>query len=131
MTPLYHPRPERWPQVSLRGFFVLVTLLCVSLGWWGVQVKWIRDRHAALESIEKGGWTTATPDGGWAAYKGNYHGAEFYWGVDYVEAPWSINMFGEHGVDKIVVCGDDHSKALRQELELLFPEARVILTDGR
>src|SRR6185295_8955432 len=35
---LYHPRPERWPQVSLRGFFVLVTLLGVSLGWLGVQI---------------------------------------------------------------------------------------------
>ena len=41
--PLYHPRPERWPQVSLKGFFVLVTLLGVVC-WLGVQFKWIRDR---------------------------------------------------------------------------------------
>ena len=32
---LYHPRPERWPQVSLKGLFVLVTMLCVFLGWLG------------------------------------------------------------------------------------------------
>ena len=38
MKTLYHPRPERWPQVSLKGLFVLVTLLGVFLinllpGW--------------------------------------------------------------------------------------------------
>jgi hypothetical protein len=31
ITPLYKSRPERWPQVSLKGVFVLVTLLsCAS-----------------------------------------------------------------------------------------------------
>jgi hypothetical protein len=48
MTALYHPRTERWPQVSLRGFFVLVTVLGVFLGWLAVQVKWIRDREKAF-----------------------------------------------------------------------------------
>jgi len=46
----YHPRPERWPQVTLKGCFVLVTLAGVFLGWLGFQIKWMRDRHKALES---------------------------------------------------------------------------------
>ena len=29
MTALYHPRPERWPQVSLRGLLTALTLACV------------------------------------------------------------------------------------------------------
>jgi len=29
MTPLYHPRPERWPQVSLRGLMIMVTLSAI------------------------------------------------------------------------------------------------------
>jgi hypothetical protein len=29
MTTLYHPRPERWPQVSCKGLLVLTTLSCV------------------------------------------------------------------------------------------------------
>jgi len=33
---LYHPRPERWPQGELKGFFVLVTLAGV-LCWLGIQ----------------------------------------------------------------------------------------------
>src|SRR4051812_8119982 len=48
MTPLYHPRRERWPQVSLGALFVLVSLLGVSLGWVRVQLNWISDRHAML-----------------------------------------------------------------------------------
>ena len=35
-------------QFSLRTFLVLLTFLGVALGWLGVQVKWIRDRHEAL-----------------------------------------------------------------------------------
>src|SRR5881296_2575500 len=54
MTTLYHPRPERWPQVSLRTLFALVFLLAIPLGWLGVQLKWIRDRHAASEWIDGG-----------------------------------------------------------------------------
>ncbi len=47
-TALYKPRPARWAtwRFSLRAFFVLLTLFCV---WLGVHVKWIEDRHEALE----------------------------------------------------------------------------------
>jgi len=32
MTPFYHPRPERWPQFSLRGLFFATTLAAVLSG---------------------------------------------------------------------------------------------------
>ena len=45
ISPLYHSRPERWPQVSLRGLFVLVAVLGVFLAWFGAQLKWVHERH--------------------------------------------------------------------------------------
>src|ERR1051325_8598191 len=33
---LYHPRPERWPQFSLRGLLLTLTILSV---WLGVKVQ--------------------------------------------------------------------------------------------
>ena len=45
MTDVYLPRPGRLslPRYSLRTLLVSLTLLGV---WLGVQVKWIKDRHA-------------------------------------------------------------------------------------
>src|SRR5713101_1137558 len=40
---------RRWFRFSLRTLFVLLTLFCV---WLGVQVKWIQDRHKALDWVE-------------------------------------------------------------------------------
>jgi hypothetical protein len=34
MTTLYHPRPERWPQFTLRGLLALVTVLGCALGFY-------------------------------------------------------------------------------------------------
>jgi len=31
MTALYHPRPERWPQVSLKGLLIAVTLAALLM----------------------------------------------------------------------------------------------------
>ena len=104
MTPVYHPRPERWPQwrFSLRTFFVVLTIFGV---WLGVQVKWIHDRHEALE-LE---WVCP--------------GA--YVDVDYRPAPWSIRLV-EPGVPYISIDPDvaqDPEKV--SELKKLFPEAIV------
>ena len=55
-------QPERrWFSYSLRTLLAVVTLLCV---WLAVQIKWIRDRHAALENrlrpkTEDSAWTLA------------------------------------------------------------------------
>ena len=45
MTNLYKPRPERWPQVSLRGLLVLTAVAAILLpsaiatyrAWWNSQ----------------------------------------------------------------------------------------------
>ena len=33
MSTLYKPRPERWPQFSLRGLLVALTLAVLSMPW--------------------------------------------------------------------------------------------------
>jgi len=33
MTILYHPRPERWPQFTLRGLLIAVTVSAMLLPW--------------------------------------------------------------------------------------------------
>ena len=99
---IYHPRPERWPQVSLRGVLVTVTLLCV---WLGVQVKWIRDRHEA--------------------YFGNGVMPNPFSNTD---APWSLRLFGEEGVDMIDVRRD--AKFTAERVRVLFPEASVSEVDA-
>jgi hypothetical protein len=102
MTPLYKPRPERWPQFTLRTFFVLFTLLCVFLGWLGVQVKWIRNRREALEQVS---WMVGRPSCP-------------------ARAPWGMRILGEPGVARIWV-GIENVERMH-ELQLLFPEALVI-----
>jgi len=58
---LYETTPpvrRRWFRFSLRTLLVVVLLLAVPLAWMGVQLKWIRDRHAFrlkhLTSIQGG-----------------------------------------------------------------------------
>ena len=40
----------RWFQFSLRTLLILVTGLRLWIGW---QLKWIRDRHVAIEWVER------------------------------------------------------------------------------
>jgi len=95
-APLYHPCPERWPQVSLKGFFVLVTIFGV---WLGVQVKWIRDRHDALKEVE---WVADDADS------------------PAPPAPSSLWIFGEQGVERITVPDSEVDR-----FRVLFPEAQI------
>src|SRR5262245_9788331 len=83
----YHPRPERWPQVSLRGLLVVVTVACVSLGWLAVQVKWIKDRHDAIYRSPK------------------YVFVHLDWNERGV-APLSLRIFGERGLLRIEIDSD-------------------------
>ena len=97
------PSRRRWFRFSLRTFFVLVAIFGV---WLGVQVKWIRDRHEAVDRLRFG-----MEDGG--------------------SAPWSLRIFGGPGYKSvaIVVNDPDHPTADQQrtkrEVERLFPEAEV------
>src|SRR5262245_59525404 len=54
----YHPRPKRWPQVSLRGFFVLVTLSALLVPWTIAEYRRCC-ADAPLRAIQAG--TSATP----------------------------------------------------------------------
>jgi len=107
---VYKPRPERWPQVGLKGFFVLMTLLCVLLGWLGAQVKWIRDREEVRQRHFN-----------WEGYMGGYH-------RHLRQAPWSIRILGEAG-DTEITLRKGTSVAERKRIENLFPEADIFL-DG-
>src|SRR5689334_19564886 len=70
-TPRY-----RWFRFSLRTLFVLVTLLSIFLGFVGVQIKWIHDRHTAEAWVRR-------------------HHALGASSVVTAPAPWSIRVFGE------------------------------------
>jgi len=108
MTPLYHPRPQRWPRFSLRGFFVLVTLLGC---WLGIQLKSIRDRHEFLaEYADSHAWTLAPP-------------------------PGCLRYFGERGIDmlNLTVERQNYDPSIENEsypevqrAHELFPEAKRI-----
>jgi len=140
MTFLYHPRPERWPQVGLKGFFVLVTLLGVALGWVVVQMKWIRARHDAIKWIHahseqasyiKWGWideahNTLTTVGGIGMNPNDGSAA----GLP-TTPPWTVRVFGsssdQAGVAEIYLWTDrlSFSQEKKAELTSLFPEAYV------
>src|SRR5262245_54835771 len=91
---LYHPRPERWPQVSLRGFFMLVTVLGI-LCWVAVQVSWIRSRHRVLNTLTE-------------QHLKGIKDVEMVVGhkIDFAcspiegngTAPWCLRVFGEPGI---------------------------------
>ena len=50
MTLLYHPRPERWPQVSLRGLLVSTTLVALLVPWWVAEYRAWERRSQIWES---------------------------------------------------------------------------------
>ena len=97
MNDLYLPRPERLRiRFGLKTFFVLLTLCGV---WLGVQVKWVRDRHRAMEGVD------------WSDHPYPY----------LTPAPWSLRLFGELGVTGISVERDEVLY-----YQTLFPEAAVV-----
>ena len=66
---LYHPRPERWPQFTLRGLMIVTTLACILAAWVlpgavAAFQEWMRpkpDFDALIELIQ----STITPTTGW------------------------------------------------------------------
>jgi hypothetical protein len=97
---------RRWFQFSLRTFFVLVTFVCVSVGYWVHWSKeWIRERHEAISS-ERVRCLPADP---------------FRETPIAVSAPGFLWVFGEHGVHTIFYKRGEEELAKR-----LFPESHVI-----
>ena len=53
MTPLYHPRPERWPQFSLRRLLIATTLTALLLPWAVAEYRaWIEIVHVEMSDTE-------------------------------------------------------------------------------
>ena len=85
---------------------MLVTLAGCALGWLGVQVQWIRDRHALLDSewiLDYG----LTPDA----------------------APWPLRWLGAKGCSGAVMFGENFGGDPRRFAEL-FPEAKYTTIDS-
>ena len=125
---------------SLKAMFVLLTLVS-CLGWVGVQLKWVKDRHEALRWVvtHHGAYT-------WHGQPANVAGGDEHRESDKgvihtaydinpeppvykAKAPWSLRPFGEQGINRIEI--QPHAKEETPppgkiaELERLFPEARV------
>ena len=121
------PTPRRWFRFSLRTLFVLLTVFGV---WLGVQVKWIRDRHAALAWIATSGYSWVVPYG---------FSAEDFVAKPapddpcYTRAPWSIRMLHESGIARIRIYRSESGETFDyqsvdeklRELKRLFPEADI------
>jgi hypothetical protein len=91
------PNPRRWFRFSLRTMFVLVTVVCV---WLGYQLNWIRQRREVLNSGEFLGFQE----------------------VDRESRPPSLLwLFGERGYSALA-CSKNVDK---EAIERLFPESTI------
>jgi hypothetical protein len=112
---LYKPRPERWPQFSLRTFFVLVTILSLFFGWLGAQVKWIRDRNDARKWIAD-------------------HGVQADIQVEAtLPLPWSLRILGEERGGRVIwvdVADAPENRDYVERIKTLFPESQVQSVPG-
>jgi hypothetical protein len=134
MTALYKPRPEHWPQLSLRGLFVLVTLLGVVLGWIAVQLKWVKDRREAIEWIKLQDEYELIGDSG-GEFRSHLDGSLSISAtpVDFeAPVPGSLQLFGDRAIHLIHLPASQDkvgARSLHSKLGGLFPEATVIV-DG-
>jgi len=114
--------------------FGLLAVFGIALGWLAVQLKWIRDRHSALEHISNcvvvwGDGRTKTLQ---CFVRGDYRVPSTY--SAYIDEPalppWSLGLFGERGISVIALgMHDDTLNARAEELRRLFPEATVEVLD--
>jgi hypothetical protein len=101
------PKPRRrWFRFSLRTMLVLVTLVCVYLGWAG---NWIWQRHEFLRRFNP-----RIPNEMRIGHHWDYT-------TDPNEAPFALWLLGEDGVTGMSM--DGASKADFQLAAKLFPEA--------
>lgn len=94
------PTPRRWFRFSLRTLFLIVTILCV---WIGYQLNWIRQRHAYFQRPFR-----------------TFSDREV---LTKSEAPFPLGLFGEYGIVQIWVHTDEEKRIAKK----LFPEAKISL----
>jgi len=99
---------RRWLQFSMWMLFVVVTVICV---WLGYHLNWIRERHNAIDE------------------------ASFSWREGLPEfTPWRLRPFGESCIEEIRIDRgmpiDMRERELKR-LASLFPEALVAEAEGR
>jgi hypothetical protein len=97
---------RRWFQFSLRTLLIIITLVCMGLGYWVHWSKdWIRQRHE---------WLANHP-----GQSGLNTGSSIGLTPPQPPAPLSLRLFGESGMPLVYVMpGDEQLEATR-----LFPEA--------
>ncbi len=98
---------RRWFRFSLRTMFVVVTVLCV---WLGYHLNWIRERHNAKVGFGHLRIDAIYPDG------------TRYTGPIPCHAPWPLNWLGEEG-HSLVMVPDNYAKEEIDRIKVLFPEA--------
>ena len=87
---------RRWFRFSLRGMFVLVTLLAL---WLAVQVNWVHQRRDFLKQECLGIFASEVP------------------------APWSVRILGERGYQEILILRDPPNvDQILSKGRALFPE---------
>ena len=121
---------RRWFSFSLRAMFVVVTLVCMAIGWLGVQIKWIHNRHQALQ------WLVPLHARQLAAASGSLLPSKkgAYVSHSGIKAPWSLEVMGELGIERIEVdpaCLNKDAPFTLHELRSLFPEADVTAATKR
>lgn len=120
-------RPAAAFRFNLRTLFLVVTILGSVLGWLSVQLKWIHDRDEALRWLidVRARQVAAEAGAPVPPKKGDYvrHAG--------IEAPWSLRILRELGVERLEVDQDWLDKDPRyslNQLRALFPEAEVTAT---
>jgi hypothetical protein len=109
------PPNRRWFQWSLRTLFVVVTALCV---WLGYHLNWIRERHALLDE------PNVT-----ASFLPMQHAPSF-----------SLRLLGERGANSVFLeypdwvfpksSESDEAQKQKQRSARFFPEAEVRVWTG-
>jgi hypothetical protein len=110
-NPLYKPRPERWLtwRFSLKTGFVLLTLICVSLGW---SVNQARQREATLRRLT-GRVILHTPES--RSFAGSAK-----------KVPWMSSQLGAQPVCGIFLPAKTPEEE-RRRVRQLFPEATIVI----
>ncbi len=97
--------PRRWFSFSLRTMFILLTAVCV---WVGYQVNWVRQRREFMGKL---------PTNNIAYQEDLSH---------QVQAPGMLWLFGEAGKHRFRSVNTPDSDPETKQIRILFPEAEIL-----